>query len=627
MPESPDAAPAADPFDLARMRLGASAGRMWANGRRMRQLIELAAPRALRWLSVAAVIEAIGAVILPYSTKRMIDAVPLAHGVATVPLVWLLVEAGVVTVQTIARNLARYHTRVLEVRGAPFLAERVLEKTTRIAYRNLESSSFLDKLTRARQDAALYGVHYAIQLITVGRSLVMFAGCLGLLLWTAPLWTVPAVLAAAAVPFAFEVARARRSFDVDRKNLHRNRQGWYLEWLLSASEPAREIRATGVGTWLVALHGRIYAPFIAGQVAVARRLYVQGWLAAAATAIMMYGPYVYVLVGTVRGERTLGDLLLFALVFRQATFALAQLLTAFAAAFEHHLYIDNLLQVLDHPEDHPEDQSEDTRDDDTSPASSHVVAEAPALVLQDLWFAYPGAKQPVLRGLDLRVGAGETLAIVGRNGIGKTTLVKVLLGLYALDRGTITLAGTDVASRTLRWRRDNIGVVFQDFVRYQFSARWNVGLGWSADADDDAAVARALDMADARTTVDALARGLDTPLGAAFGGQDLSGGQWQRIALARLFMRRSRLWILDEPTSAMDPETEERTVRCFRQWTQGRTAIVITHRFSTARIADRIAVVDDGRVTEIGTHDELLAAGNDYARIFHLQARAYDATG
>ncbi len=606
-----------DAFDLARMTLRASLGGMFRNGRRMLRLLEQAAPRALPLLVMAAVVEAAATTVLPYSTKRIIDAVRLAGGVATVPLIWMTVEACVLTAQTIARSLTSYQAGILELAGSPFLVARVLEKVNRVAYPHLESPGFVDKLSRARQDAAQLGVRYALHVVTVGRALLTLAGGLALLVWISPLWTVPLVAAAAALPFASEVSRARRSFEVERNNLYRNRQGWYLEWLLSAPDPAKELRATGVSKWLLDLHATIHAPFLAGQAALARRYFDRGLLAALGTALLQYGPYGYFVIITVQGERTLGDLLLFVLGFRQATLALAQLLTAFAATFELHPYVSNLFQLLDHP-DEPAGA-------DPSPQASHLLPDAPDFEAGDVWFSYPGANQPVLRGFDLRVRAGETLAIVGRNGIGKTTLVKLVLGLYQLDRGTIKIGGIDAATRTASWRRDNIGVVFQDFVRYQFSAKWNVGLGWCPDADDEAAVARVLEMSQAGPLLGQLSAGIETPLGIAFGGRNLSGGQWQRIALARLFMRRSRLWILDEPTSAMDPEAEAQVVRCFRQWTAGRTAIVITHRFSTARIADRVAVFDDGRITEIGTHDELIAAGRDYARIFTTQAHSYAA--
>src|SRR5512140_884177 len=195
------------------MKLFANIGLMIANARRLLRVVGRAAPSAATWLVVAAVIEAIATTILPYSTKQIIDAVPLAHGVLAVPLLWTLLEAGVVTAQTIARNLTRYHTRRIEVRAGPYMVEQLMEKASRVPYAEMESSSFLDRLSRAREDAGHYGTTYAIQMITVGRSLLIFAGCLALLVWIAPLWTVPVTLGAVGLPFAFEVALARRSFE------------------------------------------------------------------------------------------------------------------------------------------------------------------------------------------------------------------------------------------------------------------------------------------------------------------------------------------------------------------------------------------------------------------------------
>jgi ABC-type multidrug transport system fused ATPase/permease subunit len=456
-------------------------------------------------------------------------------------------------------------------------------------------------------------VQYVINLGAVARNGLAFAGCLALIVWNAPAWTVLAIVLAVAPAFLLDLSRARRSFELEHENMYRTRQAWYLDWLLSTAEPLKEVRVSGAGGWLLAMHDRIHRPFRDGQTALSRQHCRRLGLVSVFTEAMLYLPYVYVLLLTVQGDRSLGQLLFFTLAFYSCTSALNQMLASFANGFEHYLYVHNTLEVLETPETERQ----------AAPQTGNVLAQAPDFHIDDLWFAYPGAARPVLRGFTLHVRAGETLAIVGRNGIGKTTLAKVLLGLYPPDRGSLLLGGVDLARQSLAWRRDNIGVVLQDFVRYHFSASDAVGVGWTPEATDPARIARALRMAQAESFVDALPAGLQTPLGPAFGGQDLSGGQWQRLALARLFMRHSRLWIMDEPTSAMDPETEMRTFECFRQWTEGRTAIIITHRFATARIADRIAVVDDGRVAEIGTHEELLAADGQYARLFRMQAQVF----
>jgi ATP-binding cassette subfamily B protein len=203
--------------------------------------------------------------------------------------------------------------------------------------------------------------------------------------------------------------------------------------------------------------------------------------------------------------------------------------------------------------------------------------------------------------------------------------MKVLLGLYEPDQGRMLVDNIDVKERSIAWRHRNIGVVFQDFSRFQFSARRNVGIGW-VDDDDESRIWEALEKADADATVRNLSSGLDTALGPSFGGHDISGGQWQRVALARLFMHQGRLWLLDEPSAAMDPETEERTFRRFREWTARRTSVIVTHRLSTVLMADRIAVLEGGRVVETGTHAELVALNGRYTRLFPSALRTLEGT-
>ena len=580
------------------------------------RLVGEAAPKSLKWIAVAAVTEALVLTALPLSTRGLIDSLPLAHatGLILIPMLWLALECGLVLTRLLSTNLMRHQLRTIEVYAGPHFATKVLDKSCRVAYSSFENADFLDKLSRAREDAAQYGITYVIQIITIIRSVLILIGCAALLFWIAPLWTLPVLLLAVLPSFFFDVAKARRSFILDRKNIHRNRQAWYLDWLLTTAEPVKEVRGMSVGRWLVGLYKRVHAPYCEEQAALSSEYFKLHAAAALVTALLLYLPYVFIVMATINGSLTLGQMLFFVLAFNQCTNALTQLLGALAISFEHHLYIHNFLQLLNYKEEDPNPE----------PSSDHLLTEAPEFLIENLSFSYPGKEQPVFRNLNLQVHAGETLAIIGRNGIGKTTLVKLLLGLYPYDQGKISLGGIDLASQSVSWCRDNIGVVMQDFVRYQFSIAHAVGVGWSPDADDPEKIARALKMAEADSIVDELPFGDQSMLGPAFGGQDISGGQWQRIALARLFMRKSRLWILDEPTSAMDPEMEERTFRCFRQWAKDRTAIVITHRSSTARIADRIAVIDAGQVVEIGTHDELLALKGHYSKFFELQASVFN---
>jgi ATP-binding cassette subfamily B protein len=240
-------------------------------------------------------------------------------------------------------------------------------------------------------------------------------------------------------------------------------------------------------------------------------------------------------------------------------------------------------------------------------------------------FTYPGAAEPAIRDIDLAIAPGRSVALVGHNGSGKTTLVKLLAGLYPPDEGVVSYQGVNLADWDARALRDHIGIIFQDFNRYQFTVGENIGVGDVSALEDESRWRAAAAKGQAADFIESLSDGYATQLGRWFNqGQELSGGQWQRIALARAFMRnRARILVLDEPTSSMDAETETQIFDHFRSLTQDKIAILISHRFSTVRQADTIVVMDHGRITERGNHEELMRLGGRYAHLFELQASAY----
>jgi len=258
------------------------------------------------------------------------------------------------------------------------------------------------------------------------------------------------------------------------------------------------------------------------------------------------------------------------------------------------------------------------------PPLTPTHARAQEIVFRDVSFRYPGTDKWVLRGVSLRLAAGEKMALVGENGAGKSTLIKLLMRLYDPSEGSILYGGTDLRDMDVRDLRDRIGVLFQDFVRYQWTARENVGIGWVPALEDRARVERAIEDGGARSVIEQLPQKIDTMLGGWFEeGHELSGGQWQKIALARAFMRDSEVLVLDEPTASLDAEAEHELFVKLQQLAAERTAILISHRFSTVRRADRIAVLQDGRIEELGTHQELLDRDGRYAHLFRLQASGY----
>jgi len=251
------------------------------------------------------------------------------------------------------------------------------------------------------------------------------------------------------------------------------------------------------------------------------------------------------------------------------------------------------------------------------------VGLPPRIELCDVSFRYPGSSRDSLRDVSLTIEPGETIAVVGPNGAGKTTLVKLLTGLYPPTRGRILLDGVDLATLSPGELRARVGVIFQDFVRFHFTVAENIGVGWIPEISNREAIERAAAAGGIDDVIRSLPGGYEQGLGRWFGGEELSVGQWQRLALARAFMRRSPVLVLDEPTASLDAEAEVEIFRRFNSLAAQRTAILITHRFSTVRMADRIVVFEEGRLTEDGSHADLLQHGGRYATMFRLQAAGY----
>jgi ATP-binding cassette subfamily B protein len=323
-------------------------------------------------------------------------------------------------------------------------------------------------------------------------------------------------------------------------------------------------------------------------------------------------------IGAARAEITLGDLVLYGISFRQGQQAFQSILASLGGMYEHNLYMSNLFAFLG--------ISTSKRETKALPNSqSSVKRMDEGIRFEGVSFRYPGQTKWAIEKLDLFVARGESVALVGHNGAGKTTLVKLLTGLYKPNEGRISMYGRDIADWDQDELRREIGVVFQDFNRYHLTVRENVGFGSTEHMDDETRLGRAIEQGGATEVLQSLSKGVDTQLGRWFkDGTELSGGQWQKIALARAFMREdASVLILDEPTAALDAEAEHAVFERFRMLSKGRTTFVVSHRFPTVRMADRILVLDGGRVIEEGSHAELLAHRGKYAKMFELQAAGY----
>ncbi len=490
----------------------------------------------------------------------------------------------------------------------------ILEKALALDLRHFEDATFYDKLTRARREASSRPLALVQENLQIVRNALTLTGYVALLVGFSG-WMVLGLLVATIPAFASEARFSALAFKLRNWRSPELRRLNYLEYLLANDEHAKEVKLFGLGPLFL---GRYKAQ--AGQIVdedrrLAVRRAVWGYVLSLVSTATFYGCYAAIVIAAARGRLTLGDMTLYLVAFRQGQQGFQAVLGSLGSLYEHNLYMSNLFSYLAIP----------TRGLDVEEEKPAAAASERGIRFENVGFQYPGSERWALRGVDLFVPKGQSLALVGENGAGKTTFIKLLTRLYTPTEGRILLDGRDLRAWEEETLRRRIGVIFQDFNQYQFQVRENVALGSVEEREDEAQIGRAVERGGARPVVDELPAGLDTQLGRWFAdGVELSGGQWQKVALARAFMReQADILVLDEPTAALDAEAEHAVFERFRALAQGRTTILISHRFPTVRMADRILVVEHGRVIEAGTHAELLAAGGRYARLFALQAEGY----
>lgn len=542
--------------------------------------------------------------------KLIVDAVVAHDGPAALQALGM--EAGLAALSVAVSSATGLLQGLLRTELGHHVNRRILDKVLQLDLPHFEDPDFYDRLTRARRQAStrpLSMVRRAFSLVQQGLVLV---GSAGLLLRFSPV--AAAVLVVASLPVLwFETRFAHEGFRLFNWRAPETREQAYYESVLTREDHAKEVQLLGLGPLFVTRYQDIFDRLYTEDRALATRRAGWGVAASLLGTGVFYGIYAWIAWSAVQGQITVGDMTLYLGAFRQGQQNLLGVVQAVSGVVEDRLYLSTLYGFLDAP----------------VPARGGAATTGPdpgdGLRLVGASFRYPGAARPALDGVDLHVPPGTKLALVGSNGSGKTTLVKLVLGLYQPTAGRVLLDGLDVAAWDPVALRRRMGVVLQDFVRYQMSAGDNVGLGDLPRLDDASAQERAVDRGLARELVDALPAGLRTRLGRWFkGGTELSGGQWQRMALARAFMREDAdLLVLDEPTAAMDAEAEAALFAHIKHAAADKMALLISHRFSTVRLADRILVLDGGRVLEEGTHEALMALGGRYATLFSLQAEGY----
>jgi ATP-binding cassette subfamily B protein len=582
--------------------------------------------RADRGLAIGLVALTFAAALLPVSIawvgKQLIDDVVAAVqgdvGAANLALWWVALECLLVFGRSAVTQLTQLAQTQLRLALGLEVNTLILAKAVNVSYRHFEDSEFNDKLSQARREASSRPLDVVRQLLLLVRNAITLAGYATILAGFSG-WAVLALLGSSLPPFLAEARFGRRAFLLNRSRMYDNRRAHYLEVLLSREETAKEIKLFSLSGLLLERYRTFFERFHREDRQLARRRTAWAIVLGFLSTLTLYGCYAWVVSLAVTGALSIGAMTLYLVSFRDGQAALQDGLLAVAKLYEDNLFMANLFEYLAVPEDEPHHPLV-VRE---SGKEEQEVLRPPRIELRDVSFGYPRAGRNTLHGVSLTIEPGETIAVVGPNGAGKTTLVKLLTGLYRPTSGQILLDGVEVGELAPAELRAKIGVIFQDFVRFHFTVAENIGVGWLPEMDNRDEIERAAIAGGIDEAIRGLPEGYEQGLGRWFGGEELSVGQWQRLALARAFMRRSPVLVLDEPTASLDAEAEVEIFESFRELAQGRTAIVITHRFSTVRIADRIVVFEQGRLTEDGSHAELLQRGGRYARMFRTQAAGY----
>ncbi len=562
--------------------------------------------------ALPAAVAYVGALIVDAVVAAM-QAGGAARQALTDETLWLVAaEGGLVAAIAAAQRGILLCQSLLRAQLSQRVNVMILEKALSLELAHFENSDFYDKLTRARREASTRPLSLVMRTFGLGQNAVSLISYSGLLVAFSP-WALVLLIAAGLPAFFAEAKFSGDRFRLFMWRAPETRMQMYLETVLAREDHAKEVKLFGLGPLFLERYRAIFRKLYKEDRDLTVRRDLWGFSLGLIATGALYGAYAWIALSAIAARISLGQMTMYLMLFRQGQSAVSAILSAVGGMYEDNLYLSTLYEYLETPvEKRSGDASRGPQPND-------------GVRFENVCFQYPDAEQPTLIDIDLHIRPGESLALVGENGSGKTTLIKLLTRLYTPTSGRILLDGLDLREWDEATLRDRIGVIFQDFARYQLLLGENIGAGDVQHFEDEARWRDAGEKGLASPVVETLPKGYRTPLGKWFNeGRELSGGQWQKIALSRAFMRsRADILVLDEPTAAMDAAAEAQIFEHFRSLTHGRIAILISHRFSTVRMADQIAVIQNGRIVELGSHDELMTRNGHYAHLFLLQAKGY----
>ena len=591
--------------------------KLLANTPRLLSLVWQAAPI---WLSMTVGLTLLASlipVVWLYLNKLIIDWITTAINTEQIEWKILIVLIGLRFIVASSRDalneLRPYVSQALSDRFGLYANQKLLEQALKLDLAHFESSQFQEALSRAQQSGSTYPVRALGNLTTILGQGINLLGVFALLVSFNP--AIILLLLLTSLPtLRVGVSFSNKKFALTRKRTLNSRVAAYFQRLITHQDFAKEVRLFNLGSYLIQEWQQINTLYNQEVRQLSFHRSRARFLVSLLPSIGFYGAYIWVIYQATNGTITLGDLIMYSGAFSQAQSLLNGITENLATTYESNLYVS---QYFDFLKFKPQIISPLKPVSFPNPIQKEIR-------LNHVKFAYPESQHLVLNDLNLTIYPGESIAVVGVNGAGKTTLVKLLTRLYDASSGEIYIDNVPIQAFNLTELRHNIAVLFQDFAKYKLSIQENIGFGNIETLSDQTRIDKAASEAGAAAFIQALEAGYQAKLGNLFpGGQELSGGQWQKIGLARAFMSQAQILILDEPTASIDAIAEFELFKQFRQLTQGRTTIFISHRFSSVRLANRIVVLDQGQVAEIGSHDQLMANQGLYAQMFRLQAEGY----